>query len=223
MTWGRCFFPCASRPRCAPGWSVRKKARAFGPAGTGRRCRHWLPRTRPTLPTAPATTMRAWKWGWAEPLTAAGFALQCLQVREHHERMPLGIHRRVVLRDAAFRVDDEGLAARDFHQAERAAQHAVGLGGFLGAVRQQGEGQAMLLRKLLVRSDIIDADAEDHGAQFIERENVVAEFAGLRGAARRVVLRIEIQHHPLAAVVLEFMPRAGLVLQAKRGRGGTHL
>src|ERR1700694_6309627 len=92
-------------------------------------------------------------------LTPAGFGLQYLQAREHHLRIPLGIDRRIVLRDAAFRIDDEGLAAGNFHQAENAVQYAVAFGGFLGAVRQQGEGQAMLGRKLLVGGHVIDADA----------------------------------------------------------------
>jgi len=79
---------------------------------------------------------RSWRSRYCRRSCPAG-----LQVREHHERMPFGIHRRIVLRDAPFRVDDEGLAACDFPSGRSTLRARVGLGRFpcvLSASRVKG-------------------------------------------------------------------------------------
>ena len=86
-------------------------------------------------------------------------------------------------------------------------------------VGEDRERQAVLLRELLVRLDVVDADAEDRRAGVAEREDVVAELAGLGRAARRLILGIEVQRDPLAAIILQLVPLAVLVLQLEVGRG----
>ena len=89
----------------------------------------------------------------------------------------------------------------------------------LRGIREDRERQAVLLRELLVRLDVVDADAEDLRVGVAEGEDVVAELAGLGRAARRLVLGIEVQRDPLAAIVLQLVPFAVLVLQLEFRRG----
>ena len=97
---------------------------------------------------------------------------------------------------------------------------AIVIGGSFHMVGEQREWQRVILGKLAVRFDVIEADAEDLGIEFAEREDVVAELAGLGGATRRLVLRVEIENDPLIAIVLERVQLAGLVRQFElRGQG----
>ncbi|SCU75720.1 hypothetical protein CNECB9_2480019 [Cupriavidus necator] len=104
----------------------------------------------------------------------------------------------------ALAVDDEGAAlnapvllAIEFFHLDDIEQRAH---GFVG-VRDQLEGQLKLGLEVLVRADAVARDAEHLHAGFLEILILVAEVHGLRGATRRVVLRVEVQHHRLAAVV----------------------
>ena len=56
------------------------------------------------------------------------------------------------------------------------------------------EVQAVLFFELRVALRIIGADTEHANLRAVERLEVVAKVAGLLGAARSVVLRIEIDH-----------------------------
>ena len=93
-----------------------------------------------------------------------------------------------------------------------AEQHAVLLRNLFGRIGEDVEGQAVFLGEFLVRGDVVDAHAQDHGVRLAEREDVVAQLTGLGGAAAGEVLRVEIQHHPLALVLVERVPLARLVL-----------
>ena len=66
------------------------------------------------------------------------------------------------------------------------------------------ERQVVLRRRTpCVNQRIVEADAEDRGSSGGGTcKDVVPELTGLRGAAGRVVLRVKIQHHPLAVSVL---------------------
>ena len=77
----------------------------------------------------------------------------------------------------------------------------------------------VFLGELGVRFHVIEADAEHVGAGFLERDHVVAERADFFRAARREILRIEIEHDPFAAVLRERVPVALLILQVELGRG----
>lgn len=81
----------------------------------------------------------------------------------------------------------------------------------------------MFSREFLMRSDVIQADADDSRAGFLEREDIVTEVARLGRAARRHVLGVKIQHQPLAGVVRETVPRAFLVLKFECGRRRSDL
>ena len=48
---------------------------------------------------------------------------------------------------------------------------------FLGRVGQDVERQAVFLGEFLVRGDVVDAHAEDHGIRLAEREDVVAQLS----------------------------------------------
>ena len=77
-------------------------------------------------------------------------------------------------------------------------------------VAQQGERQVVLVGELHVRLDGVAADA-DHGRTGVgEVLVVVAERAGLGGAARRVVGRVEVDDDPVAALVAQLDGVAGL-------------
>jgi hypothetical protein len=60
------------------------------------------------------------------------------------------------------------------------------------------EGQFEVGLELLVRDEVVARHAEDHRTGLDEVLVVVAELHGLGGAAGRVVLRVEVQHHRLA-------------------------
>src|SRR5262245_61794610 len=110
----------------------------------------------------------------------------------------------VAFDDDTLRIDHEGLALRE----TRDTHDVIAVRNLLVRVRENGEGQSVFVRKLLVRFDVIDADAEDLRIRLAKRKNVVAEFASLRRAAGRLIFRIEVQRDPLAAVVLQLMPFA---------------
>ena len=62
-------------------------------------------------------------------------------------------------------------------------------------IREQREVQVELVDELLVRVQVVGTDAEHDEVLRVEIVLAVAEPAGLLGASRRVVLRIEIQNH----------------------------
>src|SRR4030095_15800144 len=84
----------------------------------------------------------------------------------------------LVLACLPLRVDQERIALRQLRRAEGGLQHAVLLRDLLVGVREDREGQAVLLRERLVRLDVVDADAEDLRAGVAEGEDVVAELTG---------------------------------------------
>ncbi len=69
-----------------------------------------------------------------------------------------------------------------------------------------------------MRLHVIQTDPQHLSVDLPERENIVAEFAGLGRAAGRVVLRIKIEHYPLITVVFERVQLPVLVRQFEPGR-----
>ena len=63
-----------------------------------------------------------------------------------------------------------------------------------------------------MRSDVVQAYTKDDGIQLFEGENIVAKSASFLGAAGSVVLWIEIQSNPLAAMLFQRMPLFILIL-----------
>jgi len=99
--------------------------------------------------------------------------------------------------DASLGVDHKGGTVHQSQQAADgvAAHHPVGLGHFPLGIRQQPERQAVPGAEAAVRSHGVGAHPEDHGAGGFELRVMVAEAAGLGGAARRVVLGVEVEDH----------------------------
>src|SRR5262245_20109347 len=125
------------------------------------------------------------------------------------------------LRDLAFGVDQVG-DARDAHVL--AAVHAlllpravlVGHGVIL--IRQQREVQLVLHRKLCLARRVEYAHADDRCLDLREVRQRVAEITRLRRTSRRVVLRVEVEHHRPARVVLQAVRLSFLILQRERRR-----
>ena len=116
--------------------------------------------------------------------------------------MPGGVHAQINLGDPALRVDEVGVALGDLHDSE-VSQCAVAVGHLAVLVGKQGEGQVIFFGESGMRIGIVDADANHPGIEFFDLEQVVAESAGFLGTARRIVLRVEIEHQPFACVILE--------------------
>ena len=70
-------------------------------------------------------------------------------------------------------------------------------------VADEGEGQGVLLDEALVRGGTVDVDAYDLDAFVEQLAVVVAEVAGLGGAARCRVFGVEIKRHGFVFVVAE--------------------
>ena len=70
-------------------------------------------------------------------------------------------------------------------------------------VGEEGEVEAVLVAELAVARHVVRRDPQHHGARGLEVRGAVAEGARLLGAAGRVVLGIEVQHHGLAAEIGE--------------------
>src|SRR5947207_12674092 len=86
-------------------------------------------------------------------------------------------------------------------------------------VREQRERQLELRLELLVRADVVGADAEHHGAAVAKNVVRVSELARLDSATGRVVLRIEVENHCLPAEIGQLHGLAALALQLEvRGR-----
>src|SRR5262249_50678989 len=75
------------------------------------------------------------------------------------------------------------------------APHTVIIGDLVALIRQQDERQLEFLYEIVVLPHRIRTHAQHHRATIAQRRKIVAKSARLRGATRRVVLGIEIQHH----------------------------
>src|SRR5580700_195525 len=77
--------------------------------------------------------------------------------------------------------------------------HAIALAHLAVLVGGENERQAVLFLELVVRGDRIARHPDHRRAGLAVIGEGIAKAAGFRGAARGVVLRVEIQHHRLAA------------------------
>ena len=103
-------------------------------------------------------------------------------------------------------VDDEGAAldAADLSPVqELVLHHAEGPAGGLVGVGQELEWKLLLGLEALVRLERIARDAVDVEPGAPELVLEVAEIAALGGAAGRVVLRVEVEDQPVAALIFE--------------------
>jgi len=90
-------------------------------------------------------------------------------------------------------------------------------------VGEERERELVLRLELSVGGDIVRADAENFRIAFPEDVVCVAELTGLGRAARRVVLRIEVQNDRAATEVRELDRLAGIALELEVGGGFAFL
>ena len=101
------------------------------------------------------------------------------------------------------------------------APGAVLLGDLVVGVGEQWEVERVLVAELHMAGDVVGADAQDLRAEVGQFLLAVAKVAGLFGAAWRVVLGIEVEHHGAAGQVAELDLLAGVADERKGGGFGA--
>jgi len=108
--------------------------------------------------------------------------------------------------DAALRIDEVG-APQDsiFDNVTNTllAIRTVRVNDLTIWVGQQREVESELASEVVVTIPVISRHTVDNGTYPIELRKVVAESAGLRRAARRIVLRVEVKHRPRAPRIVQ--------------------
>src|SRR5262245_14712637 len=140
---------------------------------------------------------------------------------EHLLGVAIGLHLRPAADDHAVRAHEE--RRPDEAHVLLAVVHLLApcapyIGDLVALVRQERERQAELRPELLMRPGIVGADPPDLGLFRLDALVQVAELARLGGAARRVVLGIEVDDGPLATAIAEAVDRAGLIGERDLGR-----
>ena len=140
--------------------------------------------------------------------------------------MLLGVHLADGVDDGALLVDDVGGAQRAHRHLAVVLLLAPGFVGFEDAVLGVGdevERQLVLGDELLVAGGAVAAHAEHLVAQREEALVVVSEVARLGRAARRTVLRVEVEHQLLPLEVTKFNDIPILVRALEFRRPGSNL
>src|SRR2546430_10098618 len=123
---------------------------------------------------------------------ARGAATLGAESGKHLERMAVGLHEVPRLLDPPVGSDKEGRANHAFAASGPLAPRAIGLVRLVVPVTQQAHAKAVLLAERLMRGGVILRDPEHGDSEHLELREVVRELARLGGAARDVVLRIEV-------------------------------
>src|SRR6478735_6125431 len=159
------------------------------------------------------------------PATASGgppsAGRQCFQRVDQLAHRSVGepSDRSVHVTDHPTAVDDEHAAPREAERPERAIAAGDGLVG----VGQQRELEAVLAGELVVALHALRGDAQHLSVERLELGEVVVVAVQLLGAHRRVVARVEDQHHWLAGIVAErhLSPPTGRQGERRRPLSGT--
>ena len=114
--------------------------------------------------------------------------------------------------DSAIRPDDECLPFCDFH-SEHARLYTICSCCNTVDIGKQRKRQSVILYERFVRFDVIETYAKNLRAQIAKREDIVAKLAGLSRAAWCSVLGVEIQNHPLIAVIFKRVKLAILIFK----------
>src|ERR1700678_1343827 len=127
------------------------------------------------------------------------------------------------LHDLALRIDQEGIALGHGDDVvalgELQSEGAIALDHLVIGIGQQMESQRVFRAELLVAVDRIHAHTENDSVGGVILWQVVLEFVSFNRAASGHVLRIEVQHHPLALHAVKRDGRA--VLRGKAECGGN--
>src|SRR3546814_267132 len=150
--------------------------------------------------------LRPRRWSGLRRGRSPGLRLRFLQCIEHRLRVAGNPDLAPGLRDAALRVDQEG-AALDAHDLAPVhvllVDHVEGAAQRLVGVADQVEAEALLRAEVLVRPDRVARHAQHGRAELAELGQQRVEVDAFGGASGGGVLRVEVQHQPLAAAVAE--------------------
>ena len=116
--------------------------------------------------------------------------------------MAVGIDAGVDLGDLAVGIDQESIPGGEFCDSE-ISQRYIGGSDFVIGIRQQFEIETFLGTELFVGIDAIEAHAQNDRIALGVFSLIDLEIVGFAGATGRLVFRIEVQHHPFAAVVAQ--------------------
>ena len=135
-----------------------------------------------------------------------------LDLGEHHVRVALRVHLRPVLHDLAVGTDEEGLAARELRGAG-AEQHAVLARNLLASGRRGCRTAGCVpSANFLCESTSSTLTPRMTASAFRNAKMLSRSSQAWVVQPRRVVLRVEVEHHPLALVLAQRVPVAFLVL-----------
>ena len=151
----------------------------------------------------------------AKSLCVKGWRLQLCQGLRNLLNMVLRIDTFENPSNLALWIDDKGHAARQPIKGQR----TVSSRDLLGWIGKERKVQFELPRKTLVRLAAVDADAKHLDVEWCQPFPLVSKVTGLTRASGRVILRVEIQHHPSAGIVAQENQVAVLVLQLELRRG----
>jgi len=91
------------------------------------------------------------------------------------------------------------------------------LGFTLFFIREEGEVEVVFVDEFLVFLRVVGGDTEDDCVYFLEVGEVIAEVAGLGGAAGGVIFGVEVEYDGFAFVVGEAMLLAGVIGEVECG------
>lgn len=128
--------------------------------------------------------------------------MQCAHALQYFSRVPARIHAIFGVSYDTFPIDDErrpGHAETQLSVDLALAPDAIAPADLALEVRQQADGQTMLVAEICVGKAFVPAHTEHGTVAAPELLFQIAEFDGLGRTARRVVLGTEIQHHQVPA------------------------
>ncbi len=132
--------------------------------------------------------------------------------------MALGLHLLEDVLDSPVRANHEGSPHYPHHFLPihvLLLDNTVLIADLPVGVTQQGKGQVELLFELFLGRGRVGRDAEHDRPSFLGLSVRITELAGFDGASRSVGARIEIQHHPLPAKILQRNRISVLVRQSE--------
>lgn len=149
--------------------------------------------------------------------------MQCAHALQYFSRVPARIHAIFGVSYDTFPIDDEsrpGHAETQLSVDFALAPDAIAPADLAFEVRQQPDRQAMLVAEICVGETFVPAHAEHGTVAASEFLIQIAEFDGLGGAARRVVLGVEVQHHQVPAQSVEQVEQFQIGIRQFEQRSG---
>src|SRR5262245_14857914 len=214
----RCTCICVFRP--ASRWCTRTPRRPSTPPPGGRRHRPRWPES-----SWDAGASR-WCWDWPRARATSAWpgatgsrsaSLELLQVAQHLLVVAVGLDLRIDLADHALGIDQEGDAVPVFGALELRLAHAERSQELRPGVGQQRHRERELVAEALVRLHVVGGEAHHHRTDLVEGRLGGGEALALQRAARRVVLRVGVDHQPLALEVGQADGGAFLVGEGEDG------